>query len=494
MALPLKILFVSSEVTPFAKTGGLADVSSALPKAIKEAGHDIRVFMPKYAAIKDRKFILRDVIRLKDMVITHGSHPIKLNIKSSFIPDSKVQVYFLDYPPYFERDELYVDPKTGTDFVDNPERFALFSRTAIEMLKRLHWQPDVIHCNDWQTSLIPVFLKVLYVDDEFYQSTRTLLSVHNLAYQGIFPAKKLAVTGLSEKLYNSGGALEFFGRLNFLKAGLEYADLINTVSPTYAKEIQTTNEFGYGLEGILKRRTEQLFGILNGVDYSEWSPDVDPWIPLKYDFKTVEDKIENKKHLLKLCNLPFDPAVPCIGAISRLADQKGFDLIFKAIDKILKLKVQFIILGKGEEKYHQFFSALQKKYPTQVSVHLKFDNQLAHLIEAGCDLFLMPSKYEPCGLNQLYSLKYGTIPIVRATGGLMDTVTDFSANPKHGTGFVFQKYNAREMLTAIRNAIATFQNRTIWREMIIRAMKQIFSWEVSSHEYIKLYLRLSKKK
>lgn len=494
MAPPLKILYVASEVTPFAKTGGLADVASALPKEIKESGHDIRIFMPKHASVNNKKFVLRDVIRLQGLQINYGDHVETVDVRSSFLPNSKVQVYFLEYAPYFDRKELYVDPETGTDFKDNAERYSMFCRVALEMLKQLYWQPDIIHCNDWQTGLIPVFLKTLYVNDNFFKKTKTIFTIHNMAYQGNFFPDKLKKTGLPQELFYSGSSLELYGKLSFLKAGIEYSDILNTVSPTYAQEIQKSGEFGCGLEKTLKKRSEDIFGILNGVDYSEWSPGIDKYIPFNYDFKSIAKKQKNKKHLLNSCNLPYNPAQPCIGTISRFVDQKGFDLIIEVIDKLMKLNFLYIILGKGEAKYQNYFKKIQKKYPDKIRVFLQFDNDFAHRMEAGCDMFLMPSRYEPCGLNQLYSLRYGTIPIVRTTGGLADTVVDFTTNPDSGTGFMFKEYNSEDMYKTIEKAIQTFADKKKWLRIAGNAMKKNFSWSNSAHEYIKLYTKVVRSK
>ena len=383
MATSLKILFVVPEVTPFAKTGGLADVASALPKTIKESGHDIRIFMPIYATVKERKFVLRDVIRLRDLKISLADKIVNVHIKSSFLPNSKVQVYFLDYSPYFNRNELYVDPQTGTDFTDNAERYSMFCRAALEMLKRLYWQPDIIHCNDWQTGLIPAYLKTIYAESVFFKKIKTIFTIHNLAYQGNFHRDKMKTVGLPQELFYTGSPIEFYGKLSFLKTGIEYADIITTVSPTYAKEIQNSSEYGCGLEENLKKRSEDIFGILNGVDYSEWSPDVDEHIPVNYDFKSINNKLKNKKHLLNLCNLSYEPNLPCIGTISRFVDQKGFDLIVEVVEKLMKLNFQYIVLGKGDAKYQNYFLNIQKKYPSKVRVLLRFDNVFAHLFEAG---------------------------------------------------------------------------------------------------------------
>ena len=494
MATTHSIFFLASEIAPFAKTGGLADVAGALPKALKELGHEIRLFMPKYRCINERKFVLREVIRLKDLEIPLGSRKVRVNIKSSFIPNTKVQVYFLDCKPYFDRNELYVDPTTKTDYKDNDERFILFARTALEMLKLLHWQPDIVHCNDWQTGLIPLYLKTLYNDDQVLGNVKTLVTIHNIGYQGNFDKSAVSKANLPESLFYPMSPLEFYGKFSFLKAGLEYTDKINTVSPTYATEIQSGSEYGHGMEGILRRRHEDLHGILNGVDYSEWSPDVDKYIPFQYNSTQLDKKLENKKALLQECNLMFDEHIPLIGSISRLADQKGFDLIAEIIDQMMGLNFQYVLLGTGDQKYHQLFTKMAKKYPQKISVHLKFDNRLAHLIEAGSDMFLMPSKYEPCGLNQLYSLHYGTIPIVRATGGLADTVVDFSPQAETGTGFVFKNYNSSELLQAIQRAIETFADSSIWTKLVHTAMKQDFSWKNSANEYTKLYTLLLKGK
>ncbi len=430
MAQILKIFYVVTEAVPYVKTGGLADVAHALPHALKNLGHDIRLILPKYRAIPDRQFVLRDIIRLKDLDIPHGNEVIKVSVKSAFFPNSKIQVYFVDYPPYFARDGLYVDPKTGKDFEDNAERFALFCRTAIEVLRRLHWQPDVIHCNDWQTGLVPAYLKVLYKDEAFFTKTKTLFTVHNFSYQGNFPAKKLAKIDLPAELAKKGAPLEFYGKISFLKAGLEFADAISTVSPTYAREVQESEEFGCGMEPVLRRRAKQLFGILNGVDYSVWDPSVDPVIPYPYSTTSLSRKAKNKEYLLQRIELLRQEKVACLGTISRLVAQKGIDLILEAFEKLMKLPIQYVILGQGEKNYEAAFETLQKKFPEKFRLFLSFDDELAHLIEAGCDMFLMPSKFEPCGLNQMYSLRYGTVPIVRATGGLADTVVDLQHSRK----------------------------------------------------------------
>lgn len=483
----LKILFASSEVLPFAKTGGLADVSSALPKHLRQLGHDVRVIMPKYNSIKDAKYRLREVIRLRDIEVPLGEEIHRVSVKSAFIPNSKLQTYFMESPEYFNREGLYTDPKSGKAYTDNDARFLLLARGTLEFTKILYWQPDIIHCNDWQTSTIPLFLKTLYQEDAFFHSTRTVLSIHNLGYQGNFPPSALRLAGLPEEMFYPTSPIEFYESFSFLKAGIMYSDVITTVSPSYAKEIQSDPEFGYGLEGVLHDRNSDLFGILNGIDDDIWNPEVDDLIAEKFSKDDFAGKEKNKKALLESCGLKFKADVPVIGIISRLADQKGFDLIADVFDEIARLDMQMVVLGTGDEKYHQLFSAVAKRYPAKFSVHLTFNNQLAHQIEAGSDMFLMPSRYEPCGLNQMYSFMYGTVPIVRATGGLADTVVDTDEDPRNGTGFAFKSYDAGEMLDAIKRALKQYRNRSSWQKLQARGMGQDFTWQKSAKRYVEIY-------
>ncbi|HOT96795.1 MAG TPA: glycogen synthase GlgA [bacterium] len=486
----LRILYLSTEVAPFAKTGGLADVASALPKALFEQGHDVRVMMPKYGNISERRYTLREVIRLKDIPIRVGAREHVVSAKSAFLPDTKVQVYFLDYRPFFERADYYVDSATGKDFPDNAQRFFLFSKAVIETIKLLHWEPQIIHCNDWQTALVPWMLRNSYQDDPFFAKAITVLSIHNLAFQGTFPPAVLDELGLPKELAVVGSDLEFYGKINFLKAGIKNADLVTTVSPTYAQEIQSDPELGCGLQGVLSERREDLFGILNGVDYAIWNPEKDNLIPATYSTSSIKDKEKNKKALAKEAGLPYAAEMPIVGMISRLTNQKGLDLVAAAIDDLVKLPVQLVILGTGDPQYHKLLEKIRKGHSQQVAVFLRFDDQLAHLIEAGSDMFLMPSLYEPCGLNQMYSLKYGTIPIVRRTGGLADTIFDAGADPANGNGFVFNDYTSKALVDAVRRAVAAFHDDKGWQKLIKRCMKQDFSWAIAAEKYIKLYLRL----
>ena len=486
----LRILFLSSEVAPFAKTGGLADVASALPKALLEMGHDIRVMMPKYGTINDRRYVLREVIRLKEIKVDINGVEHVASAKSAFIPDSKVQVYFIEYPPYFNRDDLYVDPKTKSDYPDNAERFTMFCKSVLETIKLLHWEPQIIHCNDWQTALIPWFLKNEYSSESFASSSKTLLSIHNMAYQGNFTVDNLEKMGIQGASEDSLGALRYFDNINFLKAGILTADKITTVSPTYAREVVSDPEIGAGMEEYLKQRSQDFEGILNGVDYSEWNPATDSLIPQTFTSEDIDAKLENKKALLKACKFTGDEAKPLIGVVTRLAEQKGLELIVEAIPEIVKMDARLVVLGTGEDRYHKAFKELVKKYKDNVAVFLKFDNELAHLIEAGSDLFLMPSRYEPSGLNQMYSLKYGTIPVVRKTGGLADSVQDYLQDPKQGNGFVFEEFTTTALVGAIQNALNVYKDRKKWQELMVRGMTSDYSWPVAAEKYVNIYSKI----
>jgi starch synthase len=495
MAKPLSILFVSSEVLPFAKTGGLADVSGALPQVVREMGHDIRLIMPKYAAVSDRRFKIHDIKRLTDMPIPVGEKTLLGSVKSSFLANikTKVQVYFLSNDDLYNRADLYTDPATKEPWPDNDDRFIFFCRGVIQTLLRLGWKPDILHLNDWQSALIATLIKTEYAKEPLFKNTKIVFTVHNAAYQGVFPAESFAKTDLPASLFKAD-ALEHQGMFNMMKAGLVHADAITTVSETYAKEIRTSAEYGYGLEGVFKKKAKNTFGLLNGMDTAIWSPVTDTCITATYSHEDLGPKIENKKALLEQFRMPFSAGTPVIGMVSRLVDQKGFDLIQEKLADICKLDCQLVVLGSGEKKYEDMLQKAAKKYPKRVGVHIGFDEALAHMIEAGSDMFLMPSKYEPCGLNQMYSLAYGTLPIVRATGGLADTVEDLDDKPKTGTGFVFKPYDADAMLATISRAIAAYANKDVWVAAQKRGMVMDFTWNTSAQRYIELYKTLLKKK
>jgi starch synthase len=495
MSKEINILFVVSEAVPFAKTGGLADVGGALPQVVRELGHEIRIMMPKYGLFSERKHKVHDVIRLKDISISIGGKTTNASVKSAFITNSKVkvQVYFLANDQYFLREGLYVNPHTKKDYHDNDERFIFFCKGTLETLKKLGWKPDIIHCNDWPCGLIPAYLKTVYRDDPFFKNTRSIFTIHNLAYQGLFPKESFYKTGLPEEIFQQEG-VEFYGQLSFMKAGLYYADIINTVSEKYAQEIRTDEEMGCGLRKLLDRRKKDLYGITNGIDYSIWNPEVDKLIPHNYSLKDFKGKSENKKALLNRFNLEYKESIPVIGIISRLADQKGFDLIGNIIRDLMKLDLQIVVLGTGEKKYHELFEKIHQKYPDKFGIFLGFNESLAHLIEAGSDMFLMPSRYEPCGLNQLYSLKYGTVPIVRATGGLEDTIEDININDGKGTGFKFKKYDSQELFKVIKKALKVYSDKKRWRKIMKSGMMKDFSWANSARKYVTLYKKLIKER
>lgn len=489
-AKKLKILFVSSEVVPFVKTGGLADVSSALPQMLSELGHEVRIVIPKYGAVDDRKFKIHEIVRLKDLQVKIGDKDVVFSLKSCFLPGPRVrvQIYFLDNNEYFgSRNSLYVDPKTGKDYPDNDERFILLSRAVMELIIKLGWIPDVIHLNDWQCGLIPAYLKTIYKDHESFDKFKTLFTIHNLGYQGEFSTNSFKKTGLTKELESVSKGIIHNGKVNFMKSGLMFADVINTVSQTYANEIRTKEDYGEGLKEVLSKRKDSLFGIVNGIDKNVWHPEKDKQISANYSSKNIEEKLLNKKDLAERFGFEYNENVPIIGLISRLYDSKGIDLVQKAFNDLMKLNIQIILLGTGDHKYHSFFEKMASKNSNKFACYLGFNDELAHLIEAGADMFLMPSKYEPCGLNQLYSLTYGTVPIVRETGGLADTVVRFNEKTEEGTGFVFKKYDEEEMIKEIKHALKVFEDKKTWQKIMRAGMKLDFGWEVSAKKYIELY-------
>lgn len=476
----------ASEVTPYAKTGGLADVIGSLPLALQKLGYDVRVITPKYKMTDEEKFGLHTVI---------GNFGVPLSSRSEncSVLEGKyaetVPVYFIKNDTYYHRDYLYGDSQG--DYPDNAERFIYFSRSILEICKALNFSPDIVHCNDWQTGLVPIYLRQLYRNDPFFAKTASVFTIHNLGYQGLFWHYDMHLTGLGWDLFTPSG-LEYYGKINLMKGGLLWADVVNTVSPKYAEEIQT-REFGHGLEGVLQYRKDDLYGIINGVDYAAWNPETDPLIAKNYGIASLQGKMECKKDLLKEFGLSYIAGYPVIGMISRLDDQKGFDILAEVIDKIMKMDVYFVLLGTGHEKYHKLFRHIGEKYAQKVGIRIAYDNTLAHKIEAGSDMLLMPSRYEPCGLNQIYSLKYGTVPIVRATGGLHDTVKTFQPNANVGTGIKFNKYQSDNLLSAIKTAVKAYHDAEKWHALMIRGMQEDFSWDVSAKEYEKLYKKALEK-
>jgi starch synthase len=484
MSSKLRVLFVASEGVPFAKTGGLADVVGALPFALQELGVDVKVVLPYYGAVKQGKIATAKVAENLGVALPW---PLDLTFDLMAPTAGDYPFYFVARDEFYERSQLYGTPKG--DYFDNLERFAFFSAALKPLCQELDFHPDVIHCHDWQSALALVYLKNRWAGEEIFAGARSLLTIHNLAYQGLFPKKKYPLLGLDWSLFCIDG-LEYYDQINLLKGGILCADAINTVSPTYAEEIQTP-EFGYGLEGVLQTRSADLYGILNGADYQEWSPEADKYLKDHFHRDDLKGKEANKAALMEAFGLDKQWAeAPILALISRLADQKGFDLVAQVLPHLMALKVMVVILGTGEEKYHRWLQAEAAKYPGKLGVKITFNNELAHLIEAGADMFLMPSRYEPCGLNQIYSMKYGTIPIVRATGGLADTVHPVGTPTGPGTGFTFEEYSADAFLKALHTALSSYEDKDLWRKIMQNAMAQDFSWKVSAKKYVDLYNKL----
>ena len=486
----MNILFVTSEVVPFAKTGGLGDVCAALPQTFAKAGHTVKVFLPKFQSTnKFSKKMLKLDVRF-DIQINGSTY--ELTAYSLIDKKQSIEYIFIANDTLFDRPELYMDRATGEDYTDNDDRFIFFNQAVLLTAKAIMFQPDIAHVHDWQSALIPAYLKLTYQNDSFFQNCKSVLTIHNLAFHGMFPNKSFTKLNLSKDLFYPISPFEFYGNVNFLKAAIAYSDKITTVSNTYAQEIQT-EEFGCGLQGVLQNRSSDLLGILNGVDYTIWSPTRDLHISHRYRIQNLSGKKMNKVELLNYAQLPVRDNTSLIGIISRLSDQKGFDLFENIADKLFQMDIQLILLGTGEERYHHLFESLEQKYPDKCKAYLTFDNTLAHKIEAGSDMFLMPSKYEPCGLNQLYSLKYGTIPIVRKVGGLADTVEQYDAHSGTGTGFLFDSYSSIQLLNTIQDAVELFSQKRKWTKLMKNAMAKDFSWEKSAEKYLQLFESLLSK-
>jgi starch synthase len=472
----MRILFVASEGLPFSKTGGLADVIEALPKALVAQGHDVAVVLPRYRNTQIKNVLIKSLTvpmgtALRFPAIADGGRP------------GGVQYFFVDDPEYFDREQLY--GVGGRDYADNAERFAEFARVAIELAKQL-WLPDVIHCHDWQSALVPVLLRTAYTADPQLSPIPVIFTIHNMGYHGLFPRDLLARIGLPDSLFRVDG-LEFFGHVNYLKGGLVFSDYLTTVSRKYAQEIQTT-EYGHGLDGVVRTRADHLVGILNGVDYSIWNPEVDALIAARYSAKDLTGKQVCKRDLLSQFQLPEENLTRAlIGIVSRFADQKGFDLFAQVADELMEEDLAIVALGSGEAKHERMFRELAQQFPERLSVKIAYDNTLAHKIEAGADMFLMPSRYEPCGLNQIYSLRYGTVPVVRATGGLDDTIEPFDPVSGRGNGFKFSEYTGPALLAAVREALAAYADKRTWQRLQTNGMAQDFSWNASALEYGRLY-------
>ena len=457
----MKIVFCSSEVFPFAKTGGLGDVSAALPKELAKAGVEVKVFMPLFKGIK----------------------PQEMHEGFGFTKQGSVEIFFIKNDHYFLRDSIYVG-SDGHDYPDSLERFSFYSKEVLKVLKKIDFCPDIIHSNDWQTSLVNVYLKTLYKDDRFFKNTKCILTIHNLAYQGLSGKDKFPLLGIADKFFDKE-YFEFYDKVNLLKGGIIFSDVVTTVSPTYAKQIQTS-EFGCGLEGILNAKGKNLIGILNAIDYNIWNPAIDNLIYKKYSPATLGDKVVNKTSLQKELGLKENKDILFIGMVSRLAEQKGIDILSEAIDEIVP-NCQLVILGVGEPRYHEILKKKAAKFKDSFSLFLEFDEALAHKIYAGVDVFLLPSRFEPCGLSQMISYKYATLPLANHTGGLVDTVIDVSDG---GGGFTFNNYDSSSLLSAVEEAQEVFKDKNNWQTILKKVTKFNFSWEIAAAKYIKIYKEL----
>ncbi len=465
----MKILMVASEAAPFAKTGGLADVLGALPAALVNLGDEVAVVIPKYQSV-----LLEESRRVWNYLpLSVGAAMFTANIEE--VVREGVRYFFVDCPQLFSRSGIYGDALGA--YPDNHIRFAALTQAALGIARHI-FRPDVFHCHDWQTGLLPHLLKTAFSADPAFMHTRSVFTIHNLGYQGNFPATAIPELGL-DTVYNQPEGYEFFGQLSFMKAGLMYADAITTVSPTYAREIQTP-EHGFGMDGVLRNNAHKLTGILNGVDYSVWSPEIDPHLASRYSAANLAGKLACKRGLLREMGLPDNDARPLVGIVSRFAEQKGFNLILEIAEWLMQQDVALAILGSGDISTQDAFQALAAQHPTKLAVSVGYSDALSHRIEGGSDMFLMPSRYEPCGLNQIYSLRYGTVPIVRATGGLADTVDS-------STGFVFEEFTGEALRGAITRALAAFSNRPAWTERILRGMAKDYSWNASAQAYRELY-------
>lgn len=474
----MKVLILAAEMVPFAKTGGLADVIGALPKALKELGEDVRVAIPRYGRIDPTRFNL--TTELPSLSVPMDDRQETVVIRKAVI-ERNVPVYFIDNDRYFNREGIYGYPDDG-------ERFVLFCRAALEMLREVGWQPDILHCHDWHTAIVANWLKTIYKDDPFFSDTATVFTIHNLQYQGVFGHRILEVAGIDEYgfLYHPG-ITDLTNLVDLMGRGIHFADVISTVSERYAQEI-LTSEYGERLDPLLRDRRDRVFGILNGVDYDLMDPAKDQYIAANFDANNLDKRVANKLALQKEAGLPVSPEIPLLGTVSRLVDQKGFDILTSVFDTLMTvLDLQFVLLGTGDQHYHNTFTRLAQTYKDKMAVFLTFNAPLAQRIYAGADMFLMPSRFEPCGLGQLISLRYGCIPIVRSTGGLADTVQDYDPRSGEGNGFAFHRYHGQDLFAAVVRAVENYKYKEAWRRLQERGMRADYSWKRSAQKYVELY-------
>ncbi|MHB0867830.1 MAG: glycogen synthase [Chloroflexota bacterium] len=476
MADPLKVLFMASEMVPFAKTGGASEVAGALPKALRALGHDVRVAMPRYGRIDPAKFALRPVI--SNLAIPIDDHSEPINVLTTEVGDD-LPVYFIDSEKHFGRENLY-------GYSDDGERFVFYSRGTMEMLKALHWKPDIIHLNDWHTAIVANWLKTIYREDPFFHETASVYTIHNLAYQGIFGWRILEIAGVEEYGFMYPHMDDFPNVVALMAHGILFADAISTVSESYAREILTP-EYGEKLHTLLNDRRDRIHGILNGIDYETINPATDTYLPQQFDISSLDKRVANKLAFQREANLPVDENVPLIGAISRLNSQKGFDILGEVIDALVDLPLQLVIMGTGDQYYHEMLTRLARRHPNRVAVFLTFNTALAQRIYGGSDIFLMPSRFEPCGSSQMIAMRYGSVPVVRSTGGLADTVKDFEPRTGEGNGFTFDKYSGMMLFSAIVRALESYKYRDVWRRLMEAGMRADYSWSATARKYEELY-------
>ena len=490
---PLNLLMVSSEAVPYAKTGGLADVTGALPLELAKLGHDVILLLPHYRCLRDSGRPFHSVCRVR---VSTPEGFVDTPIEESILPvgpgDCRVRVWTIRNEAFFDRPGLYQD--RGIDYPDNLDRFSFFCRATIEVMAYLKtvrgWNTHILHLHDWQTALCAVYLNTVAQNRQDVQGVRTVLTLHNVGYQGLFPGDQFKSTGLPQSLFTPAG-LEYYGMVNLLKGGIVFADYVTTVSPTYAREILTP-EFGFGLEGVLHNRVDQLLGILNGIDIDRWSPETDSYLPANFSVIDRSGKRVCKQALQREFLLP-ESSAPLLGIVARLTSQKGLDLVATIVPQLLAMDLQLVILGTGEPELEARFTALQARYPRRIGLRIGFDEGLAHRIEGGADVFVMPSRYEPCGLSQLYSLRYGTVPVVRKTGGLADTVVPLTARARQvdrATGFHVEEDRADALLAVLRRVVAVYQDRSMWDRLVEAGMTTDVSWARSANEYDRLFASL----
>jgi len=475
---PLRILMIASEGVPYVKTGGLADVIGALPRALKRLGHDVRVILPGYQSISRERWGLKRCMSELPVPMSGGVEPVDV---LEAPPDHGVPFYFVDSVPYFQREKLY-------GYNDDGERFILFCRAALEFVKQIGWSPDIIHCHDWHTAIIPNWLKTLYRDDPVFAHTASVYTIHNLAYQGIFGYRILEVAGVAQEGFLYPEVMELSNVVDLMGRGILFADVVSTVSPRYAREILTP-EFGERLDPVLRERSDRVYGILNGIDAAENDPSTDPYLYSHYDAFSLDQRPANKRLLQEFCHLPVQERTPLIGIISRLTDQKGFDLLDQVVIPLIEQGIQLVVAGTGDQHYHSMFQRLAARYPQQVSIHLTFSAEISQRIYAGSDMILMPSRFEPCGLTQMLAMRYGSIPIVHRTGGLADTVQPFDPEENTGNGFSFTRYDPFHLFAEVVRATEAYRFRSAWQDLMQRAMLADYSWDASAEQYVALYRR-----